>query len=516
MMDAIRRQNNSLLLLLFPIPPHQSCNQEANHQTMSNDEDSYEYDYDEDEDVDDISGDGMDYEYDDDECENAKAEEDMALDKAADYYNCNSWLTTGEGEAIQVSAQKAMLVSKLEEHLLLSPILQRLLKPLRHDRVSFLYTIRDQVFGTRSMTVTGLRNFYQAVFEVPEDDIPQDAIDSLFQVPISRTHELNQIINTMISKNRESLGVTAPSDQSNSGSFQQVPPEQAGPPAGDAAIDGNAQDPSGKTYQVLQFSDTSRSAASPECLGACLSRPLPSYKYSDYVRLLEDVKTYCKSSAFQVFCADSGLTNASFTWGQDGSFNWGQDSVIGGTVCARFWKACQDVRVGMLNRSVAVVFHGTRQVNIKNILNNGLDEKKRSGQAYGPGEYFSTFPGTSTSYAHDNMMLVCLVIMPPIDTEMEKKHANKPLDYVVVSNSAHHLPVGVLSYSAVEQTVLARSKRERAMLTQLNKELLEKHVKAREAKAKADIIQLIIQGETELASCKFARSKSFLSEISQR
>lgn len=35
-----------------------------------------------------------------------------------------------------------------------------------------------------------------------------------------------------------------------------------------------------------------------------------------------------------------------------------------------------------------LVFHGTPERNIQSICRQGLDPKRRAGQAYGPGEYF--------------------------------------------------------------------------------------------------------------------------------
>lgn len=55
---------------------------------------------------------------------------------------------------------------------------------------------------------------------------------------------------------------------------------------------------------------------------------------------------------------------------------------------------------------LAIVFHGTAEHNVQPILENGLDPTKRSGQAYGPGEYFSKDPSISVPYCKDGKQMM--------------------------------------------------------------------------------------------------------------
>eukprot|EP00931_Biecheleriopsis_adriatica_P033445 TRINITY_DN19409_c0_g3_i1.p1 TRINITY_DN19409_c0_g3~~TRINITY_DN19409_c0_g3_i1.p1 ORF type:complete len:1373 (-),score=316.79 TRINITY_DN19409_c0_g3_i1:99-4079(-) len=53
-------------------------------------------------------------------------------------------------------------------------------------------------------------------------------------------------------------------------------------------------------------------------------------------------------------------------------------------------------------------FHGTPDVNIFSIVENGFDAKRRAGQAFGAGEYFAKNPEVSKGYSGSgNYMLVC-------------------------------------------------------------------------------------------------------------
>ncbi|CAB9525165.1 expressed unknown protein [Seminavis robusta] len=67
---------------------------------------------------------------------------------------------------------------------------------------------------------------------------------------------------------------------------------------------------------------------------------------------------------------------------------------------------------------LGLVFHGTHTENIAPILKDGLDPAKRRRQSMGPGEYFATHPGVSTSYCRgacgDGLkMLAFVVVLPP-------------------------------------------------------------------------------------------------------
>ena len=49
-------------------------------------------------------------------------------------------------------------------------------------------------------------------------------------------------------------------------------------------------------------------------------------------------------------------------------------------------------------RKTCLAFHGTSPSSIQSICQNGYDPSRRSGQSYGPGEYFATTPDISLAY----------------------------------------------------------------------------------------------------------------------
>jgi len=62
---------------------------------------------------------------------------------------------------------------------------------------------------------------------------------------------------------------------------------------------------------------------------------------------------------------------------------------------------------------IKLVFHGTAAENVDAICLNGLDPKRRSGQAYGPGEYFGKNATISLGYSKGgNKMIIFAVLVP--------------------------------------------------------------------------------------------------------
>ena len=61
-----------------------------------------------------------------------------------------------------------------------------------------------------------------------------------------------------------------------------------------------------------------------------------------------------------------------------------------------------------------MVFHGSAEANMEVICREGLDPQRRSGQAYGPGEYFGADAAVSHGYCKGGRkMLVFIVLMDP-------------------------------------------------------------------------------------------------------
>ena len=79
----------------------------------------------------------------------------------------------------------------------------------------------------------------------------------------------------------------------------------------------------------------------------------------------------------------------------------------------RRFKAAQEKAA---DKSVRLVFHGTREDNIECICREGLDPRRRgaNGQAHGPGEYFAENPSISVPYcAGGKKMIVFAVLTDP-------------------------------------------------------------------------------------------------------
>lgn len=219
------------------------------------------------------------------------------------------------------------------------------------------------------------------------------------------------------------------------------------------------------------------------------------------------IRTHCESQAFQHFCEKSGLQTPVFEW----------NALVKTEVLDRFQKECHNVATscGDVSCSVSAVFHGTPPHNVKNILTNGLDPKKRNGQAYGPGEYFGKDPGTASSYCRGGKQMCVFLVIVPKEKSQEGDEGGtlprlKPFEMIIVENNHHQLPIGVLKFSAVDAATLNASHVKKRKLQELNLKALEKENQAILAATKAKIIQLIIQRELESAAALYNRNKGQL------
>ena len=249
---------------------------------------------------------------------------------------------------------------------------------------------------------------------------------------------------------------------------------------------------------------------SVECSGTSFSLHLSELndpKLTNEEWLLQ-VENHCSSSDFQQRCHQAGMIGPEFEWREPGKH-----------LKQRFFDACR--ANSNADQSAAVVFHGTADRNIKNILKSGLDPKKRRGQAYGPGEYFGKDPGTSSGYCHGcKRMCVFFVIVPRL-RPVESQSANvatirPPYEMIVVEQNHHQLPIGILKFSSVDAQVMAAAQRSKSLLQQLNIEAMEKEKAAKVASIKARIIQLIIQCEFELAGSIYNQHKSQFSQVCKK
>jgi len=162
---------------------------------------------------------------------------------------------------------------------------------------------------------------------------------------------------------------------------------------------------------------------------------------------------------------------------------------------------------------LGVVFHGTSPHNIDSILKNGLDQNRRSGQAYGPGEYFSKRPDLSVSYCKGGLEMLVFVVVLPQTTSGFKC----PADMVVVNNSGYQLPIGVITFESVARGVARTSATRRInYFSACMKEVDRKGKIKRDAKIRSEIIQHLIADRIDTAAGIYEKTYLFLNKVSRR
>ena len=97
------------------------------------------------------------------------------------------------------------------------------------------------------------------------------------------------------------------------------------------------------------------------------------------------------------------------------------------------------------NKSMRLVFHGTPEENIDAICREGLDPKRRSGQALGPGEYFGGQPRISLGYCRvgRKMLVFCILTDPSGVTQFNEQI---PGGVAVIHKPEHQLPLAVVTF----------------------------------------------------------------------
>ena len=63
------------------------------------------------------------------------------------------------------------------------------------------------------------------------------------------------------------------------------------------------------------------------------------------------------------------------------------------------------------DQTVELCFHGTGEANVDAICQSGLDPSRRSGQVYGPGEYFATHAATSLAYCRGGKKMIVFAVL---------------------------------------------------------------------------------------------------------
>lgn len=218
-------------------------------------------------------------------------------------------------------------------------------------------------------------------------------------------------------------------------------------------------------------------------------------------RIMKEVREYCESQAMKEFCEKAGLHGVSFEWN---THNNGGTRFVRqhSTVSTRFWKSYEKnlERITHIpgshklyvnfwetykhdtnQKRMAVVFHGTPEERVDDILKHGLDPRYRRTQAFGKGEYFSKEPGLATTYCKGGHKIVVYLIFVP--EEHEKYYNQKDRDIVVVNNTSHELPIGVLSFESVDRDVVHHTQQLRIEQKTLKVKAIELEKELKRAKA---------------------------------
>jgi len=93
------------------------------------------------------------------------------------------------------------------------------------------------------------------------------------------------------------------------------------------------------------------------------------------------------------------------------------------------------------NMQIKLCFHGTPNENVESILRDGLDPKRRTGQAMGKGEYFGLNPLISYPYCRmGNQMILFAVLTDPSGVTVDNGGV------IVIHKPEHQLPLGVVTF----------------------------------------------------------------------
>ena len=109
-------------------------------------------------------------------------------------------------------------------------------------------------------------------------------------------------------------------------------------------------------------------------------------------------------------------------------------------------------------------------------------------------------------------MFVFLVILP----ERATLQSNCPLNYVVVNNNGHQIPLGTILFSSVDKKVASFSAKLKQKVITLAQDLEAKQLKVEETQVKAEIMQHLMCHRLRKSSQLYLENKSILSELSNR
>ena len=142
---------------------------------------------------------------------------------------------------------------------------------------------------------------------------------------------------------------------------------------------------------------------------------------------------------------------------------------------------------------IQIVFHGTSESNIRNILHNGLDPSLRRGQSLGQGEYFAANPALPLQYCGGGKKMLVFAVIT-CDSDLRGR------DVIVVKDGARQLPIATLSFTGYEASALKSAGTFKANVARLLNDANEKERVAKECRSKERIIQLMLKNEYLAAS----------------
>ena len=93
-------------------------------------------------------------------------------------------------------------------------------------------------------------------------------------------------------------------------------------------------------------------------------------------------------------------------------------------------------------RTTQLAFHGTAEANIQSICTNGFDPSRRSGQAYGTGEYFAVSPNIPLGYCKGGKKMLLAELL----LGQQGTHHTRHGDIVVMKDPAHDLPRFIITF----------------------------------------------------------------------
>ena len=249
----------------------------------------------------------------------------------------------------------------------------------------------------------------------------------------------------------------------------------------------------------------------------------------------------CKSPKFCARLEHAGFTNT--------TFHPNPYLEKGNPAYDKFAQALQDLE---RHACFGIAFHGTPTANIPDILLAGRDPNRHQDQLFGPDNSFSKDPVGSIINCRGGLeMIVFVVVLPSKFTQTHPTNNNSnhfflycpprqvpphpsvpleqlgspellatlsriPIDFLVIANHSHQLPLGTIKFRSVEPKVLLASQEKRQKFLQLSQQVHDKGSIAEEARVKLQIIQHLIHGQVDAASELYQREEHILNASSRK